>query len=310
MSSRLNDMATGRTVIIMQRLHEDDPSGFVLAGGGWEHLCLPSEYEPDRASVTYVGGREFWRDPRVEAGELLFAAKFAREVLEAAKAPSALGAYGYAGQHQQRPSPVGGGMFEASWWRFWHGRSSEQAKRPRGCYDGPAVELPPRFDQIVISVDANFRAKETADPVSIGVLGGHGADRYLLERQSGPYGFARTIEVLRDVYARWRARGVRKVAIEARANGDAIIETLRREIPGVVGVEPEGGKEARAWAIQPQVQAGNVYLPDGAPWLDSWVEQFGSFPKSRHDDDVDMLSQGLRELTQTAGVLASIARAG
>src|SRR5258707_11615896 len=55
MSSRLNDQATGARVIIMQRLHEDDLTGHVLLTGGWEHLCLPSEFEPKRKSVTSLG---------------------------------------------------------------------------------------------------------------------------------------------------------------------------------------------------------------------------------------------------------------
>jgi len=45
MSTRLNDPNTGARVIVMQRVHEGDLSGHVLNKGGWDHLCLPAEYE-------------------------------------------------------------------------------------------------------------------------------------------------------------------------------------------------------------------------------------------------------------------------
>ena len=311
MSSRLNDMKTDRMVMVMQRLHAEDPSGYVLAGGGWEHLCLPSEFEPEHRCITHrtvrVGTngtsreelQEFWRDPRTLAGELLFPAKFPADVLAQAKSGAALGATGYAGQHQQRPTPAGGGMFKRSWWRFHKpdGRGGDaSAMRPEGCWQGPARPLPEKWDEILVSVDANFKAKETADPVAIHVWGKHGADRYLLDRRHGPFGFTRTVEQLAQVCEAWPK--ARRKLVEDKANGSAIIEVLQREVVGVIAVEPEGGKEARAWAIQPQVEAGNCFLPDGAPWLDAFVEEFSCFPLGAHDDDVDALSQALIVLGQ------------
>ena len=67
MSSRLNDKRVGSMVIIMQRLHERDLSGHVLEKGGYEHLWLPTRFEPERRAVTCLGA-----DPRKEPGELLF----------------------------------------------------------------------------------------------------------------------------------------------------------------------------------------------------------------------------------------------
>lgn len=307
--TRFNDAKTGRIVLIMQRLHDEDCAGFVLGGQGWVHLRLPSEYEPQSPCVTHRlverdGERvseELWRDPRTEENELLFPAKFPREVLDQLKQPNALGIEGFSSQHQQRPSPAGGLMFKLEWWRWWKPDGvapADRGPRPRGAYEGPARALPDAFDQIIVSVDANFKAKTTADPVSILVIGALGADRFILERQSGPFGFTRTCEALEDIDRRWRSRSIRAVLIETKANGDAIVETLQSKISGVLGVNPEGGKEARAWAIQPQVQASNVYLPDGAPWADEFTAQHAAFPRGRHDDDVDALSQGLRYLSQ------------
>lgn len=303
LSQRFVNAQQGRIAMIQQRLHEEDSSGYVLAGGGWEHLMLPSEFDRARRCVTYHmldGHRsELWRDPRQHDGDLLFPDLFPRDVLEGFKAPNRLGIDGYASQHQQLPTPATGNMFQRDWWRFHKPdgiRGAETAPRPRGCYEGAAVAVPDTFDQILISVDANFKAAETADPVSIGVIGVKGADVYVLERQSGPFGFKRAKSVLYDVWCRWEARFVRKVLIELAANGRAILEVLESDIPGIMGSVPSGSKEARAWAIQPQVQAGQVHLPDGAPWLDEWISQFGAFPRGKHDDDVDMLSQALIDL--------------
>src|SRR5690606_33234439 len=105
--TRLNDPKTSAIIVIMQRLHEDDVSGQITKLGlGYEHLMLPMEFEHDRACATSIG----FRDPRTEDGELLFPARFPREVVERDKIP--MGSYAVAGQFQQRPAPRSGGMFQ------------------------------------------------------------------------------------------------------------------------------------------------------------------------------------------------------
>lgn len=303
MSNRFNDMQAGRMVMIMQRLHEEDPSGFVLEGGGWEHLCLPSEFDPANRSVTYhtVNGvrARFWADPRTEEGELLFPQKFPKEVLQEAKAPNQLGADGFAGQHQQRPTPATGGMFKRDCWRFWKpdGAAPDHiAQRPAGCYDGPALPLPKLVKQIV-SVDATFKETQSGSFVAIHVWGkAEGSGRFLLDRIKMRMDFDSTCKALKSICAR-HPRARRKI-IEEKANGSAILSTLGRQIPGMVGVEPEGGKEARAAATQPYQAAGNVFLPDGAPWLDDYISEHAAFPLGKYNDDVDAQSQALNDLEQ------------
>ncbi len=105
MGNRLNDLRKGVRVVIMQRLHQEDLSGHLLEAGGWEHLCLPTEFEPKRRGATCIG----WKDWRAEPGELLFPDLFPEDVIAAEK--RRLGALGFAGQHQQRPSPAEGNLF-------------------------------------------------------------------------------------------------------------------------------------------------------------------------------------------------------
>lgn len=112
MSTRLNDPRTSSKVVVMQRIHERDLSGHLLAQGGYEHLCLPAEYD-GRRTVTAIG----WEDPRREQGELLWPERFGQAELDALK--RSLGSYGAAGQLQQRPAPAGGGMLKTHWFKFF-----------------------------------------------------------------------------------------------------------------------------------------------------------------------------------------------
>lgn len=111
MSTRGNDPKTVARVIVMQRVHERDLAGHVLGRGGYEHLCLPAEYEGAIYS-TPLG----WRDPRTIEGELLWPERFGPDELAALKV--ALGPYATAGQLQQRPAPRGGGMLKRAWFEI------------------------------------------------------------------------------------------------------------------------------------------------------------------------------------------------
>lgn len=112
MSTRLNDPKTGAKVIVMQRVHEEDLSAHVLEQGGYEHLCLPAEYEGTKV-FTSIG----WTDPRKGIGELLWPERFGREEIDTLK--RTLGTYGAAGQLQQRPQPLEGGAFKATWLKWF-----------------------------------------------------------------------------------------------------------------------------------------------------------------------------------------------
>lgn len=61
--------------------------------------------------------------------------------------------------------------------------------------------------------------------------------------------------------------------VEDKANGPAVIQMLRREIPGLISINPVGGKVVRAQAVSPDVEAGNVYLPlpEIAPWVHDFI---------------------------------------
>ena len=148
--------------------------------------------------------------------------------------------------------------------------------------------------QTIISVDAAFKDTKTSDKVAMGVWGKSGSSVYFLERINERMDFVRTVEAVRQL--KYKYPQANMVLIEDKANGSAIISTLQREIMGVVPVNPLGSKESRAYAIQPFVMAGNVYLPEGEPWVEEYLDQMCRFPKAKFDDEVDQTSQALIRL--------------
>jgi predicted phage terminase large subunit-like protein len=306
MSTRLNDMKTGHRVVIQQRLHEDDLTGNLLERGGYEHLMLPAEFEPERASATLIG----WTDPRTDLGQLLWPAKIGAVELDRIKRD--LGSYRYAGQYQQRPSPAGGGIFKRWWWRYWQPKGSSLQPVTVRLADGStqqihAIDLPDAFDQELQSWDMAFKDLATSDFVVGQVWGAKKADRFLLDQRRDRMSFPRTMENVKAMTEKW-PRATTKL-VEDKANGTAVIASLQHEITGLIPVNPEGGKVARAQAVSPQVESGNVYLPHPAiaPWVEAFIDECATFPAGRNDEQVDAMTQALNRLYQgksNSGVFA------
>ncbi len=291
-------------ILIMQRLHEGDLAGHLLAQGGWEHIKIPTEREiknPCKCSSckrgdTWLG----WRDPRCTEGEILHATRFTPEWVAAEKIR--LGSYSYAGQHEQNPAPSEGGRFKWKFWRFYKKDGDPDiGDRPDKCYQGRARVLPTRFDRIVISVDCAFKDGPTNDRVAMFVIGTHGADRYVLDRRVGRYAFGKTKTIFQELADLWPLAFAKYV--EDKANGSAVIDDLGSTIGGIIAVNPEGGKEARASTLEPSVEAGNWFLPDGVPWLDDFVGEFAVFPNGTHDDQVDAVSQASIKFVSSSGAM-------
>lgn len=298
MSNRVNNPKTAVRIIIMQRLHEEDLTGYILekeklrsAGGTWEQLLIPMEYEaPAGAEVpkSFLG----WVDPRKVEGELLMAHRFPPEFVRAEKVTK--GAAGYAGQYQQRPSPKEGNKFKREWWRFWRydGEPLVQPNRPKGCSGVAAEILPPhaQWDDSCESWDFTFKGKETNDWVVGGKVVKVGARRYILDLWRKHTGFGGGKAGLIEFRSRLpRING--PVLVEDKANGPAILEELTKVLSGLVAFNPKDGKEQRAGVMEPQVEAGNWFLRDGAHWTDDLVNEFAVFPNGKHDDIVDAISQ-------------------
>src|SRR5215470_6562252 len=112
-------------------------------------------------------------------------------------------------------------------------------------------------------------------------------------RVRGRMDFPATLNSVRELTSRFS--GTLAKLVEDKANGSAVIQMLCREISGILPVSPEGGKIARAAAVSPLIEAGNVYLPHPlyAPWVNDFIEECAAFPNGAHDDQVDAMTQAL-----------------
>lgn len=304
MHNRAGRYPTPRRVIVMQRVHERDLSGHVMEQGGYVHLCLPAEYEP-RVQVGGTAENALgWKDPRTKAGELLWPQRFGPAEISGEK--KVLGSQGYAGQYQQRPSPSEGGIFKRHWWRYWQPAGANLPPVPVKLPDSAgsfgamrfveAVPLPARFTREAQSWDMAFKGKEDSDFVCGQFWGATEADAYLQDQDMRRLDFPATIEAVQSFTKRHPTAGAKWV--EDKANGPAVIATLHAKIPGMIAVPPDGDKQARAHAVSPYVESGNVYLPHPAlfPWVEKLIESCAAFPNAANDDDVDALTQALRKL--------------
>ena len=322
MSTRANDPQRSAHVIIMQRLHEGDLTGHVLEQGGYVHLRIPARYE----ARAFVYGEAIpqpepspveWEDPRTEIGEPLWPERFGDKELKDIELR--LGSYGTAGQLQQRPSPAGGGILHRVWWRFWVPQHSTlppvTVRLPDGStHTAETIQLPIRLDRVIQSWDMAFKgildvkkvrpgATETTRSYTAGqTWGAKGAQRFLLDATRRHAEFTEALEMVRSFRRRWQQADA--VFVEDKANGPAIISTLRTEIPGLVAVDPEGDKVARLRAVAPQAEAGQVYLPHPAlaPWVWDFIEELATAPHGQYNDQADAFSQALRRLGSTASV--------
>lgn len=272
-------LAPGAPVaLILTRWHHDDLAGRLLAaedGHRWRVVNIPAEAvdaddplgrEPGVFMESARGRTPHqWEQIRLQAGPRTWASLY-----------------------QGRPTPDSSGIFPSSWPTFDTPPWLEAPDGTRTVLDS--------FDQVIQSWDLAFKDTATSDYVVGQVWGRSGSKAYLLDMTRERLDFTATCQAIEQMHARWPQ--ARAVFIEDKANGPAVITSLSRRIPGIVPVTPDGGKYARAVAIQPFTAAGNVILPDPRilPGVRYLVDEARDFPNGAHDDTVDALTQALNQL--------------
>lgn len=265
----------------------DDVLGRIIAnankgkGKKWEIISLPMEFEVDRDDIHPL-------DPRTEEGELLWPDYFNREKVEEIKHD--VGSRVFISLYQQRPSPDGGSIFKRDWFKYYR-------------------ELP-TLDYIIISMDSTFSKSDTSDYVVIGAIGVSGGKKFLLHIERERLAFNDSINKLISVIKKYP--NASELVIEKKANGDAIIDELKL-IPQITipifAYSPSTSKESRATSISPQVEFGDVLLPDpqyeghwDIEWVEPFLKEITEFPSGKYDDQVDMFTQALIRIRTSAAL--------
>jgi predicted phage terminase large subunit-like protein len=298
---RLDDKLRGVIVIVMQRLGVDDLTGWVLENLStpkWEHLKLPGEAHEYERIVFPVSKRIHERQP----GELLWPEREGPEQIHEAKV--SLGSRGYAGQYDQEPVPFGGAVFHNNWWRY---------------YDDSKV--PSRYSQIIMSIDGAYKTGQENDHSCITVWGYEGERRkvYLLFVWRGKEEFPDFKRRTAALIIRWHPN---VILIEDKASGTPLVQEFRETIqiddriktllaeygynqpiekqyvcPPIHPVQVDKDKLARAEAVTPMLERGDVLLPDPSiydvPWLSPYLKEFALFTgrNDPEDDQVDSTTQ-------------------
>lgn len=269
LQTRLNNPQTGVIILIMQRLHEKDLTGHILSENlGYEHLCLPAIAEQKTVVSFPISGKEIAREP----GDILNEGRFSREVLDGLK--KSMGSAQFAGQFQQTPAPAEGIIFKREWLHNFY------------------KTVPSRTTDIQ-SWDMAFTKSEGSAKVAGFVLGRKGADIYIRDLVNDKMDFTESVAAVRTLSGKWKS--ARAKVIENKANGPAIVNTLKKEIPGMVEFNPKGSKEERAMSVTPYFEAGNIHFPDPKdnPWVDDLIRDLLMFPRGEYKDTVDALVQGI-----------------
>lgn len=320
--TRVTDPIKSAIVVIMQRVHEEDVSGYILKNDlGYEHLMLPMKYESGYPSIpTCIG----FTDPRTEEGELLFPERFPISVVE--RDAKVMGPYASSGQMQQRPVPRGGGIIKSDYWKLWPEAGEEFQANGE-----PVKKMEyPVMDYVIASTDTAYTSKTSSDYNAIAILG-------LWRKLSMPkimlmHAWQKRLDFRGEMLPRlpdeseetyrvrrkktwgmleWTAHEckrfeVDKLLIEGKATGITLAQEIRKvynnEKWSTQVINPRGDKESRVYSVQHIWAEGMVYAPERA-WAQEAIDECAKFPKGAHDDVVDAIVQGVRWLRDSGWAL-------
>lgn len=313
-STRLNDKKNDCMIVVQQRTHERDISGFILNNDvdeDWTKLILPMEFELSRKSKTVelpsTKGK-VWEDWRTEEGQLLWPERFGDK--EVADTKNILGSYGYAGQYQQRPAPADGGIIQKSWFEWWKDST------------------PPEIEYVLQSWDTALTANEMSAYSACTTWGvfydeNNIENIILLSMWRGRIEYPELREIAKRLYfdyrdtgkereIRFKGRPLDMCLIEAKASGDPLIQDLATAGIRAVPFIPNkyGDKIQRVRLITPLIEGGRIWLPARAPdytallpYADEFLESVACFPNAESRDLVDTMAQALLKLKYGGFVL-------
>jgi predicted phage terminase large subunit-like protein len=273
--SRLDDKRTGAIVVVMQRVHIDDLTGFLLGQSDeWEVLSLPAIAEFDE-TISILASHTYHR----KAGEALSPEREPLEVLNGLKLQ--IGSDAFSAQYQQAPAPPGGAMLKRHWVRRYS-------------------ELPPASERLITLQSWDTASKGGPDndwSVCTTWMVSRKRMWYLVDVWRRRVDYPTLKASVLDLAEKWRAR---RVLVEDTGAGTSLVQELRGRVSGIIAVKPEGDKVSRMAVASAKFEAGQVFLPERAPWLPDLEAELFVFPVSRHDDQCDSISQALEDRNNSA----------
>lgn len=272
--SRQNDQSTSVVIVVMQRFHVMDPSGYLLQKGGWEHIKIPL-IAPTRTIIDFGDFHKVR-----EKDDVLHEARFPPDVVEQLKLD--LGSYGFAGQLQQTPVPLGGGRLQLSWF-------------PRHIMDKFNYNL---VEEVVHSYDTASKGKEINNPTGCMEFSRIGSQWYITDAWKERLTYPALKKKVKTYSA---GRMPNALLIEDKSSGMALIQELNDDQEfnvGVIAIEPEADKITRMDVHLAYVEAGRVSLPDGSVkppvWLHDLEHTYAHFPAPAEWEYIDCTSQFLK----------------
>jgi len=267
-------------ILIMQRLHEEDPTGFLLQGGTgekWHHLVLPAELQEQ---YQYFSEYEYGiQIKHTLPNGALWPYKHTLELLSVMRESDP---YTTASQYDQRPSPLGGGIFKDKWWQYYN------------------QDVPPEFEYRFITGDTAQKTKEYNDRSAFGCWGVYDGKLYLLDVIKGKWESPDLRKVLIDFHNKHSHASASKgrlrwVYIEDKSSGTDLVQSLEKDM-NIFPVQRNTDKVTRAMDTVPYVASGKVYLPEEAEWLSDLKDEIRKFTplmNHKYDDQVDMFMDGV-----------------
>jgi len=308
-STRMNDPKNDVIIVVQQRLHQEDISGHILDNDEnkeWVKLILPMEYEKKNHTKTIIlptTGDKVWEDPRFEEGQLLAEKRFSSKEIKGLK--QRLGAYAYAGQCQQRPSPAEGGIIKKVWFKWWKDT------------------IPPQIDFVVQSWDTALTANEMSAYSACTTWGvfndeNNTSNLILLSVWRGRVEYPELREMAKRLYfdyrdtgkvrnPKFKGRNVDMCLVEAKASGDPLIQDLIRGGIGAIGFNPTnyGDKIQRVHLTTPLIESGCIWLQAMPPHYnklqsshEEFLEEISCFPNASSRDLVDTMTQTILKLKE------------
>lgn len=286
-----NSVAFGRlqpwtvVLVIGVRWREDDFIGRLMSEdyegnpSDWRYIRIPAVCDSESDPLGRKIGEALIRPQADQSQEEAQAEmKFVK---------SSISTYAWNTMWQMNPVDPEGTIFFEKHWRYWGGDAGYKLPKPAD------------FDQFCMSWDMTYKDKKDNDWVVGQFWGGVGADRFLIDQVRGHWGFTETCAKVKSFAnkCRYTYPKATAVVIEGKANGPAVMDSIRSSVGGLIEFDPRdyGDKTQRAWACQPLLLGGNLYAPAPSerPWVRDYIKEMSDFPRAVHDDCVDSTTQAL-----------------